>query len=450
MIRTSRFISNKTIFSLVFFILLLSFFTSAMAKKDNDGFLIKTESVSLPRSASTTSYTPLGTAEHDGLCKYRGHIGKIQCIKVTAKKHDRYNCKGKGVYYSKVDGKKGCYTCPKNFKRTKLTRKMDHAEACVNRKGKNKYARATRFNNTDKCGSGQFKHKGYCKSCPAHTNRGLAAKLTSIDSGKCKVERAYRCNDGLKLYKSVPENVKDRVANWTELSHKKYCGKPANINVYLAEVLLTESNVEIVKGMVKLGEALGKATGSTLTKVNNIKKAMWKGELGKANRLLKEFPEFLKLKADLAESGDAFSQAGAAIGPYILTLGFVADASVFAGGNYEFGMGYDVASGDKKKYKTYGLTKGASAGKDGSVNIGVWKGELKDSYAQGYTVGFPVGKGMSPVGIDGSVGIWSDYYTPNRADNLNQPHFVGISMSLGAGVGWEVGEYAEAWTDFKN
>jgi len=91
----------------------------------------------------------------------------IEKLKVPASKGERYSCKGKGVYYSKVGGKKYCYTCPKNFKRTSPTRKMDHPKACVNRKGKNTYKpHATRVKNVDGCGKGQFKSKGFCMVCP--------------------------------------------------------------------------------------------------------------------------------------------------------------------------------------------------------------------------------------------------------------------------------------------
>lgn len=101
-----------------------------------------------------------------------GEADDISELKVPANKVNRYSCKGKGVYYSKVNGQKYCYTCPKDFTRTSPTRKMDHAKACVNRKGKNKYKpAATRVKNVDGCGTGEFKSKGFCMSCPAGYKR---------------------------------------------------------------------------------------------------------------------------------------------------------------------------------------------------------------------------------------------------------------------------------------
>jgi len=92
------------------------------------------------------------------------------------------------LYYSKVNKVKGYYSCPKNFKRTSPTRKMNHAKACVNRKGKNKYKKATY--------EGRFKYKcpkirlmfpqsGRCMSCP----KGSKLKRNKSGDGKGR----YKC-----------------------------------------------------------------------------------------------------------------------------------------------------------------------------------------------------------------------------------------------------------------
>ncbi len=103
---------------------------------------------------------------------------------VEALSYSRYSCKGKGLYYSKVNGVKACYTCPDGMKRASATRKMNHPKACVNRKGKNTYAKGLKLANLKKCKKGQFKHKGYCKACPEGTKR---KHIAGIDSGYCKV-----------------------------------------------------------------------------------------------------------------------------------------------------------------------------------------------------------------------------------------------------------------------
>jgi hypothetical protein len=87
---------------------------------------------------------------------------------VKAKKHKLFtSCKGKRSYYSKVNGNKGCYTCPGGMKRASATRKMNHKKACVNREGKNTYAKGLFLGKVVKsCGKGKFKYKGQCYSCP--------------------------------------------------------------------------------------------------------------------------------------------------------------------------------------------------------------------------------------------------------------------------------------------
>lgn len=445
-------------FILFFCLCSLFFINTAMAKKES--FKIKEDSLELPRTSSAArnassddevEIIPLGTPEFPGLCKYRGHIGKYQCKKVSAQKESRYSCKGKGVYYSKVGGNKYCYTCPEGFKRTLPTRKMNHARACVNRTGTNTYApAASRVDNVDGCGSGEFKHKGFCKSCPTQTKRGWLNKATGIDNGKCTVKKDYRCYAGLSLHKSAPKNIWERGGNWAGLKHKKYCGLPFDFAAYAEEIVASESNKLILEGVVNLGVGLADAKGAAKTKVENIREAIKNDNLQSAYDLLTEFPEFEALKQGIADSSDAFEESGEERQGFAITIGFVTDGSIIWGGNYEFGIGYDVSSGTFKKYKSYGLTKGVSVAVDGAINIGIWKGDFVDSYTQGYTLGLPVAQIGYSGSVDVGLGVWSDYYTPKRADGLNQPHFVGVSGLFGIGAGFEFGEYAEVWTDVKD
>jgi hypothetical protein len=441
-------------FILIFCLCNLLFINTAMAKKDD--FIIKTDSLDLPRTTSATRSSsgdeveiiPLGTPEFPGLCRYRGHVGKYQCKEVTAEKHGRYSCKGKNVIYSKVDGVGACYSCPDGYGRASLTRKMNHPKACEkHQKGKNAYTSATKLFDLVKCSDGQFKHKGYCKSCPAKTNRKHVAGL---DSGKCKVEKEYRCNAGLKLHKSAPKNIWDRGGNWLGLKHKKYCGLPFDLKAYAEEIVASDSNTEVLRAMVTLGDALGAASNAGTDRFKNMKKAIKKKRLNEAFNLLNQFPEFQALKNSITSSQDAFSESGADRANFTITIGVGVDGSFVFGGNYEKGIAYDFTTGGLKYYQSYGLTKGISISVDGAVNVGIWKGAFVDSYSQGYTLGVPV----MQIGYSGSadlgLGVWSDYYTPKRADGLNQPHFVGITGLFGVGAGFEIGEYSEVWTDVKD
>lgn len=439
--------AQKLNLTLLILVVMALFSTTILAKepKVDKGAILTKDNFSLPRSAASNSdvdLIPLGESEYPGLCKYRGHRGKYQCLKVKAKKHGYYSCKGKRIYYSKVDGVKGCYTCPKGMKRTSPTRKMDHKKACVNREGKNTYAKGIFLGeNLKGCPKGQFKYKGRCMTCPDKTKR---QHFAGIDTGMCKVEKEYRCNAGLKLHKSQPNNIWDCGGNWLGLKYKKYCGLPFDLKAYLKEVFLqSEAEKELARGINDLGKALIKTDSKTKAKVENIKKYIKQNKMNKVIDELEKFDEFIAL----AELVDAYNHGRGAIEEvqkFAISVGITADGSFIAGGNYEYGIAYDVGKRKGKKYQSYGLTKGISVAADGSITVGLWAGEFKTSYAQGYVVSFPVG-----WGIDGGVGVWSDYYTPKRADGLNQPHFIGLSASFGVGSGFEIGEYNEVWTKVK-
>ena len=103
--------------------------------------------------------------------------------KVAAKKHGKAKkgCKGRQIYRSGGS----CYECPKGYKRTRLTRKMTHPEACTKRGFGNDKRKAKYKWQVNGCPKGQFKHKGYCKSCPEGTKR---QHLAGIDTGYCKIQ----------------------------------------------------------------------------------------------------------------------------------------------------------------------------------------------------------------------------------------------------------------------
>lgn len=386
-----------------------------------------------------SDYPALGVAEYPGLCKYRGHIGKYECIKVKAKKHSLYSCKGKGLYYSKKGDVKACYSCPNGYTRFSPTRKMTHAKACTKRQsGKNAYAKATKVGNiVKKCGKGQFKHNGSCKSCPAKTNRMNVAML---DNGYCKVEKEYRCNKGLKLYKSEPKTGWNKAGNLIVPKYKKYCGIPFSLKQYGKDILASDKNQDVLEAIGELGKAISKKNNTTKKKMKNFKKAVKDNQLLKAYDILASFEEFEKLKNVLSETENTATSVGGAALNFTITMGYVVDASVGLGGNYEWGTAIDFSERKVKKYKSYGLSKGFSLGIDGGLALGVWKGAFNTSSSQGYVGAFEVGY------IGGGVGVWSDYYTPKRSDGSNQPHFVGFSISVGAGAGVEVGEYNEVYT----
>lgn len=381
----------------------------------------------------------LGVPEYPGLCAYRGHIGKYRCMKVKAKKHKLYSCKGKNLHYSKVKGNKACYSCPKGYSRTSPTRKMNHRKACTKRQsGKNAYKRAKKVANLVKsCPSGQFKYKGRCSSCPSKTKR---MHVAGLDKGYCKVQKRYRCNTGLVLHKSAPKTGWDKAGNLLVPKYKKYCGIPFSLKQYGKDILDTDANKDALEALKTLGKALSKKDRTTKKKVARYKKAIKEGRLQDSFTILQSFAEYQQLVDVLTSTDASASAVGNAAQQFTITSGFVVDGSVVFGYNYEWGTAIDLADGKIKKYKAHGLSKGVSFGGAGGITLGLWKGAFRSGASQGYVGGFDVG----PIGH--GVGVWSDYYTPKRPGGSNQPHFVGFTYNGGVGLGVEVGEYNEVYT----
>ena len=105
--------------------------------------------------------------------------------KVKAKKYKKAKrgCEGKQVYRSGTS----CYACPNGYKRTSLTRKMTHPEACKKRGvGFNKEKKSAKYVwGANGCPKHQFKHKGYCKKCPKGTKR---IHVAGLDTGSCRIQ----------------------------------------------------------------------------------------------------------------------------------------------------------------------------------------------------------------------------------------------------------------------
>lgn len=412
--------------SAVVLVCLLVTIASATAKdKDekDDNIVITTNQASLPRSAaSQSSYPPPGTPEYPGLCAYRGHIGYYQCKEVKATDHGKatYGCPGKQDYLS--DG--ACYRCPDGYKRANITRKMAGDPKACTKRGWGKDPKPATFvrDATFGCAKGQFKHKGNCKSCPQHTTR---MHVAMFDSGKCKVDEDYRCNAGLTLHKSAPLNRFDHLKNWMGLKYKKYCGEPFNLNTYSLEVMASEPNKKLAEAIIRFGVKMAKDDPATKDKVARFKQAVKDHELQTAYAILQSFDEFTYLQ-DAASEGQQFA----------VSVGVGFDGSAGIGYSYEIGLAYEFGSRQLKWYQSHGLSKGISLSYDGAIGVGVWGGSFATSYSQGYIVS------ADSYGF----GVWSDYYTPKRADGLNQPHFIGLTGTFGGGVGAEIGEYNEVYT----
>jgi len=409
----------------VVLVCLITSFATAVAKDkdDDDNIAITTNQADLPRSAARqSSYPPPGTPEYPGLCPYRGHIGYYQCKEVTAIDHGKSvtGCPGKQLYLSGGN----CYSCPDGYKRANITRKMAGDPKACTKRGWGKDPKPATYvrEATIGCADGQFEYKGNCKTCPAHTRRDHFAMF---DSGKCTVDKEYRCNAGLTLHKSAPKNKFDHFKNWIGLKYKKYCGEPFNLNTYSLEVMASEANKKLAEAIIRFGVKMAKDDPETRDKVARFKQAVKDHELRTAYDILQSFDEFIYLQ-DAASEGQQFA----------VSVGVGFDGSAGIGYSYEIGLAYEFGSRQLKWYQSHGLSKGISLSYDGAIGVGVWGGSFTTGYSQGYIVS------ADSYGF----GVWSDYYTPKRADGLNQPHFIGLTGTFGGGAGAEIGEYNEVYT----
>jgi hypothetical protein len=90
-------------------------------------------------------------------------------------------CKGKQIYLSEGS----CYSCPDGYRRYSPTRKMTHAKACTQRGLGRKTTKAKYVFEYNGCKKGAFKHEGYCKVCPAGTER---IHVAGVDTGYCRAK----------------------------------------------------------------------------------------------------------------------------------------------------------------------------------------------------------------------------------------------------------------------
>lgn len=208
-------------------------------------------------------YTPLVQAEPEA--KKKPAIEKV----VKAKHIGFMSCKGKGLYYSKVKGVKGCYTCPKNMKRTSPTRKMDHPKSCVNRKGKNTYAKANfKGQVVGKCKENQYRYNNQCFTCPQGAKFSFGKQAcVFFEPTPFKKSQVYTCL-GKGLYRSVnvggakgcyvcPTGMK-RTLNIRKMNHPKACVNRKGKNTYAYGILLALSDKEVCEKGKKQCKAIYK------------------------------------------------------------------------------------------------------------------------------------------------------------------------------------------------
>ena len=348
-----------------------------------------------------------------------GSAGQEPCANVLAQKAgkaQKLGCPGKNSYFSTLRGG-SCWTCPKNYKRTSLTRRMDHPKACKKRKSlSGPWQAATYQKRAWGCPAGQFHVShggGTCMSCPAGYKR---IHVAGVDTMQCKPTK--RCNAGLRVAKQPPE--KNPLANLLGATSAKVCAPRFDIKAAAKRDI---DGFGILPNLMKnLAAELLKSSQQRERK--SLKKLFKAKKWREAYDYLNAFAAFRAFMQTVQESGNRS-----------ISIGWAGDVQLIVGGSGEVGIAIDLTTKTLKPYESAGISKGLSVGIDGAVNLGVWKGSFESGYAQGFTAS------VSTVASVGG-GVWYSYYNQHQG----QERLLGVTVAAGAGIGVEIGEYNEVGT----
>jgi hypothetical protein len=348
-----------------------------------------------------------------------GGLGEQPCEIVPARymgEAEKLGCPGKQSYFSSIRGG-SCWTCPKDYRRTSPTRKMDHPKACIKRGSLTGPWRPARYGQRAwGCPSGQFHVAlggGSCMSCPAGTTR---IQVAGVDAMKCKPE--YRCAGKLRVAKQPPDN--NPLANLIGASSAKVCAPPFDLKAAartdragfsIHGTYMTELAQELVKD-IKAG------------KRGNLKQLIKAKRWREVYALLREMPAYRALENTVR-----------AAGKHSITVGWSGDFQLIAGVNGETGIAIDLVEHKVKPYQSAGISKGIAAGIDSALTVGIWNGPFETGYSQGVAASV-----SGAVSVGGA--IWYSYYSPEHG----QERLLGTTVSVGLGLGLEIGEYNEVGT----
>ncbi|MEZ5466402.1 MAG: hypothetical protein R3F18_01885 [Lysobacterales bacterium] len=348
-----------------------------------------------------------------------GGIGEQPCEIVPAQyvgKAEKLGCPGKQSYFSSIRGG-SCWTCPKDYRRSSPTRKMDHPKACIKRgslTGPWKPARYTQ--QAWGCPSGQFHVAlggGSCMRCPAHTTR---IQVAGVDAMKCKPD--YRCAGNLRVAKQPPEN--NPLANLIGASSAKVCAPPFDLK---AAARGDQAGFSVFGTyMTQLAQTLVKDIKAD--RQGNLKQLIKAKRWRDVYALLREMPAYRALEGTAREAGK-----------HSITVGWSGDFQLIAGVNGEAGIAIDLVERKVKPYESAGISKGIAAGIDSALTVGIWNGPFETGYSQGVAASV-----SGAVSVGGA--IWYSYYSPDQG----QEHLLGVTASVGLGLGIEFGEYNEVGT----
>jgi hypothetical protein len=325
-----------------------------------------------------------------------------------------WGCSGSQVYFTPRNGGE-CWRCPSGYRRT--TTAIYKANACEKRGWSTKRVSATFVKSAYGCGAGLFHQGSSCWSCPA----GYEKKPFSTSPVCQPVQRG--CDTG---YVKSPRPFKT-LADQFGLSRVQYCTSIASAAM-LPETFKTpieqmETTVNTNNAIHKLVVDLAGPKGDAITD------ALKRKDYVKAFRMLKKMQSFREFALTVSD------------GYQTITLSASSGANVIRGADVEGGLAIDALNMRAKVFigQTHALGLEASAG--GSLNLGVWKGDVGSlqGIVQGVSAGVPFDAGLG-VG----AAQWFSMIDPNQPEE-----FLGQVWSLDVGLGIGTGQYLQAYTQLK-
>lgn len=358
----------------------------------------------------SNDFTPGCGGEGQPLCN------KKPAFKVS--KAQKLGCPGKNSHFSPRNGGE-CWSCPSGYKRT--AQFINGKKACAKKFVTGPYSRAKYQRSVWGCPKGQFhtlKDGGSCWSCPKGYKR---ISVAGVDSYMCDIPNKYQCDGPLKVAKLPP--FENPLANLLGSKKVKVCGINKSIAKQAGKDL--KNMAEIYYYADQLHKDLTRGTVAAKMIYNGLLRKKWP----KVMDTIKTLDSYKNLLRVAQESENK-----------TITVGLAGDIQAIIGSNIEFGIAINTdGSGGFKPYRTAGFTKGVAIGADLGITVGLWRAPSHriDGPAQG--IAASLGGTYS-----GGAGVWYSYYSPGTRGQ----EYLGFTITGGAGLGLEVGEYNEVWTEY--
>jgi hypothetical protein len=356
-------------------------------------------------------FTPGCGGEGQALCNNKPAIRKSKAQKL--------GCPGKRSHFSARNGGE-CWSCPKGYKRT--AQFINSKKACAVKFIKGPYKRAKYQRSVWGCPKGQFhvlKGGGSCMACPKGYKR---VQVAGVDTLTCDIPNKYQCDGPLKPAKLPP--LDNPLANLLGSRKVKVCGIKKDIIKQAAIDL--KNTAQLYYYARKLHKQLTSGSAAALYVYKGLQSKQWSNVV----TALKKMENYKKL-VKIAKQSKSKS----------ITIGLGGDVQLIVGSNTEFGIAVNTnGTGRIKPYNSTGFSKGIAAGADLGIVIGVWRASSNqlDGPAQGIAASVGVGA------KSGGATVWYSYYSRGTRGQ----EYLGFSIAGSVGIGFEIGEYNEVWTQY--